>query len=1013
MGTMKPQFALSLSSDGISLLMRGTDGWHGLGTVGFGGDTMEADLAALRQRGAELTETPATDPLPVKLIIPEDQIRYLALDTGPLPLGSRRDAAATALEGATPYAVSELSFDIAAHGVTTHVAAVALETLQEAETFARAQGFAPLCYLATPEESAFVGEAFLGTPPGTDADVTAALKADRLPVRDLGPLPVKAPTLPAAPNPVEADTQAPLPLGLDVQVFEDSAPAEDAPTMGFSSRRAAAPPSVAAPDPVEAPAQPTTDSAKAEAENTPSEVEPETPAEKKPAEEAPAAKAPVAAAAQPASQPETPVMSAPTKAPDAAAKTTAPKAPEATTPAPQTAAPAAPTTTQATPARIPAAPSAPKSAPAPQFTRQGAPVPPPAPPAPAPKTFAAAVAAASSGAVIDRPAPKRKPAVPAALASALGATAKPVARPVPGPDSKPAKSKRPPLNAKHMLLATAALVVVLGGALTVIPALLQDDDTAESPSIEAEIALDTNPALIAPAETPFADNPAKTDDDTTIADGGIALQDPAAPTLIASLPAPRLLEVEPTAEVTASETLPDPVELAEDVTAEDTAIEDTVAPQVLSQAAQYAATGIWRVAPEISNLPTLVQLDGILLPQIDRGAPALTDSDLVHAPGAQSYDTDQGLSGIATASAVEPEPEPTQAPQIAATEPAPDEAELAADAQIFEDAATEIAQAEETPTEDSLLDAQAEVAETSDTTEVAEATEPAAPSAPARDARGLIIATTDGVLAPEGFMIYQGRPDIVPPAVPDRLDAEDLAAQRAAQAAEELRRELGRIRPRMRPASLTRTTEAAEVPEDEAVADIAVAAEAALDQAADTDIPPVDTADAADEVTTEVVEDTVAPTPRPRLRPSSLNAIARAVAEANTAPDAQVTPTVASATLRPRARPTNFEALLRRSREQATVRNTRAASVAPTIPSSASVARQATQTDVLNLRRLNLIGVYGTASNRRALVRLPSGRYVKVKVGDRIDGGKIVAIGQDQLRYQKGSRSTTLRMPSS
>ena len=122
---------------------------------------------------------------------------------------------------------------------------------------------------------------------------------------------------------------------------------------------------------------------------------------------------------------------------------------------------------------------------------------------------------------------------------------------------------------------------------------------------------------------------------------------------------------------------------------------------------------------------------------------------------------------------------------------------------------------------------------------------------------------------------------------------------------------------------------------------------------------------------------------------------------------------MASATLRPRSRPTNFETLLQRSREQATARNTRAASVAPAIPSSASVARQATQNDVLNLRRLNLIGVYGTSSNRRALVRLASGRYVKVKVGDKIDGGRIVAIGQDQLRYQKGSRSTTLRMPSS
>ena len=223
---------------------------------------MEAELTALRQRGAELAQSPATDPLPVKLIIPEDQIRYLALDTGPLPLGSRRDAAASALEGATPYAVSELSFDIAAHGVTTHVAAVALETLQEAETFARAQGFAPLCFLATPTEAAFVGEAFLGTPPGTPAEVTTALKADRLPVRDIGPLPQATPTLPVAPSPIEQATQAPLPLGLDVQVYDDSAPGDDSPAMGFSSRRASSAPQPAA-DPAPAPVAEQTPSAEA------------------------------------------------------------------------------------------------------------------------------------------------------------------------------------------------------------------------------------------------------------------------------------------------------------------------------------------------------------------------------------------------------------------------------------------------------------------------------------------------------------------------------------------------------------------------------------------------------------------------------------------------------------------------------------------------------------------------------------------------------------------------------
>jgi Tfp pilus assembly protein PilP len=84
---------------------------------------------------------------------------------------------------------------------------------------------------------------------------------------------------------------------------------------------------------------------------------------------------------------------------------------------------------------------------------------------------------------------------------------------------------------------------------------------------------------------------------------------------------------------------------------------------------------------------------------------------------------------------------------------------------------------------------------------------------------------------------------------------------------------------------------------------------------------------------------------------------------------------------------------------------------APSIPSSASVARSATQTNAINLRKINLIGVYGTSSDRRALVRLSTGRYRKVKVGDRLDGGRVSAIGESELRYVKGSRSIVLALP--
>jgi hypothetical protein len=88
-----------------------------------------------------------------------------------------------------------------------------------------------------------------------------------------------------------------------------------------------------------------------------------------------------------------------------------------------------------------------------------------------------------------------------------------------------------------------------------------------------------------------------------------------------------------------------------------------------------------------------------------------------------------------------------------------------------------------------------------------------------------------------------------------------------------------------------------------------------------------------------------------------------------------------------------------------------AASVAPRIPTSASVARQATVSNALNLGEVNLIGVFGTSSDRGALVRLANGRVMRVQVGDRVDGGRVAAIGDRELRYVKGGRNIVLEMP--
>ena len=88
------------------------------------------------------------------------------------------------------------------------------------------------------------------------------------------------------------------------------------------------------------------------------------------------------------------------------------------------------------------------------------------------------------------------------------------------------------------------------------------------------------------------------------------------------------------------------------------------------------------------------------------------------------------------------------------------------------------------------------------------------------------------------------------------------------------------------------------------------------------------------------------------------------------------------------------------------------ASAAPRIPTKATVAKQATFKNAINLSKLNLIGVYGTQSKRYALVRTAGGRYKKVRVGDTIDGGgRVAAITATEVRYQKGGRLVALAMP--
>ena len=313
-------------------------------------------------------------------------------------------------------------------------------------------------------------------------------------------------------------------------------------------------------------------------------------------------------------------------------------------------------------------------------------------------------------------------------------------------------------------------------------------------------------------------------------------------------------------------------------------------------------------------------------------------------------------------------------------------------------------------------------------------------------ANGLVIATPDGALTPEGVTVVAGAPARVPPARPAAVTAAALPEAEPVEPA----------------------AAAPAVPEGP-VPDPALAGKKPLPRPASLEVPPA----AADTATPErptpapgdgaalpaplVADPALAPF-KPRAASTvavAAAAAARSAAEARAAEMAALQAELASATAsavtssrKPQSRPQDFsqgiEAALAMAATTAPVvaaaappppapapvaaAPTRQAAVAPapvepeemdepepvaaapSIPTTASVAKQATISGAISLREINLIGVYGASSNRRALVRLGNGRMLRVKIGDRIDGGQVTAIGEGQLTYQKGGRTHVLRM---
>ncbi|TNF23100.1 MAG: hypothetical protein EP318_01805 [Rhodobacteraceae bacterium] len=266
------------------------------------------------------------------------------------------------------------------------------------------------------------------------------------------------------------------------------------------------------------------------------------------------------------------------------------------------------------------------------------------------------------------------------------------------------------------------------------------------------------------------------------------------------------------------------------------------------------------------------------------------------------------------------------------------------------------------------------------------------------DENGLIEPTPEGVRHPAGFLLVLGPPPVKPPLRPGTEVPQPAALPEAAQ-----------------PGTAAEPAEEAPAaePEPETSADPVV-----IDPTLDGLRPrprPGDLEEQNERANLGGISLDELRQKRPKVRPE------QAEDKTEAEKDIEASALAVAASVTPKRRPSNIDTLVKRAEEAAAAAppaasTTSSAAVAPRtvtprIPTTTTVAAAATEKNALNLRRVNLIGVYGKPSSRRALIRLANGRYKKVKVGDRIDGGRVSAIGEGQLSYVKGGRNVVLRMP--
>ena len=1059
---MKPNFALSLSFDGLRLMHRVTGGWTLVGEVALDVEDLTEALARLRAAA----ETLEPSGIATKLLIPNDQIKYLAIDT----TRAEDDDVRAALHGATPYSVDELAYDFAKGGGRTYVAAVARETLSEAEQFATEHGFNPVSFAAVPEPFTYVGEAFFGGAAGKSAerDDEPVIVVGTADVEIAAPEPDEPPA--AVEETVEAET-APEPAGEpEPEAAADPGPEDAAPT---DVQPDTAPEEPAAQDPelVDAPEVP---------DETP-EPAPAPVAEPEPAEDAADAAQEAAPAfaslradrnegrptpPEPETAPEEPVFAAHRKEPSLSRQTPpalAVPTGKGTDAMPPVAAPRVDDVPVETPKLTT---DTPEAADAPAITGEAATALP----------ADAAVAAASLMVEPDPADPEddetpKKSAAATALGAATGAAtavggmfasrrmaraeAKAEAQAADTADKPDEKSRLTVFGARKP--AKKKEKIVVGGKPRFLGLIL----TAILLLFLLAIA-----AFAALSEEGLAGWFGFGNSDTQVAATDTA--DPAASEVAAVQPE----GTEAAAE--APDALANPLPASE-LTPRGTVLSPEEAQRI------YAATGVWQKAPRIPQIPRTTSLDEMVLgaatsgvtrvppsplasassvagdaviaTPVDPPAPDATfnfnaDGQVIATP--QGALTPDGILVIAGRPALNPPtrpgtvaPEVTPQDQLAAVIPeeaapiedAPEGVIIIAGRPAIEPPVrTGTAAPAVAPEAEALASGEAPLLATDGLLVLAGTPSVLPPVRPGTVATPVAVQPIeDPIVAPdaaapiealpEGLNLIAGPPPVLPPARPGTVAPQNDASVESLTADVTAALNTGTAqvptadtrRPLLRPAALIEAAAAA--------ANAPIVGDLTADEAASFRprtrpaglAPPAPVEDPEPEP--EVQEATVQ-TPAPEAGLQIAPEIAAAVQAAANRPNPIVNPTAQAVAQseRPDSRPRNMARIVERAAEAQQRAATQVAAVAPRTvapsgPTGSAVAQNATLDNAINLRDVNLIGIYGGNNDRRALVRLANGRYLRVTVGDRLDGGRVTAISSGALSYTKRGRAITLEVP--